>query len=163
MNFEKKSRGPVYRENQIKNKNKPRNYVIVEILLDGMNLQVYYRPWHVVDVYLSIMTLLFFVCHMTLWIYYARVSKIGHSCPSSWWLTTALGLEWFLQFDSFFPWKSWKSFWFSMIFPSLQCTKGHSLRTEVCIHLRRCFENDSLFLLKNMKLAFDPFYNMERL
>ena len=30
----------VYRENQIKNK--PRNYVFVEILLDGMNL--YYRP-----------------------------------------------------------------------------------------------------------------------
>ena len=54
MNFEKKSQNKlmkvqVYRENQIKNKNKPRNYVIVEILLDGMNL--YYRPWHVVDVY----------------------------------------------------------------------------------------------------------------
>ena len=44
----------VDRENRIKKQNQ--NYVIVEILLDGMNL--YYRPWHVVDVYLSIMTLL---------------------------------------------------------------------------------------------------------
>ena len=47
----------VDRENRIKKQNQ--NYVIVEILLDGMNL--YYRPWHVVDVYLSIMTLLFYV------------------------------------------------------------------------------------------------------
>ena len=51
----------VYRENRIQNKHRKQtqNYVIVEILLDGMNL--YYRPWNVVDVYLSIMTLLFFV------------------------------------------------------------------------------------------------------
>ena len=46
----------VDRENRI---NKNQNDVIVEILLDKMNL--YYRPCHVVDVYLSIMTLLLYV------------------------------------------------------------------------------------------------------
>ena len=83
----------VYRENQIKNK--PRNYIIVEILLDGMNL--YYRPWHVVDNNDS--AIFRFVIRLSGYTSITQELAKSIECPSSWWLTTALGLEWFLQFD----------------------------------------------------------------
>ena len=41
----------------------------------------------------------FLFCHMTLWIYYARMCNVNRM-PELWWFTTALGLDLFLQFDS---------------------------------------------------------------
>ena len=41
--------------------------------------------------------------------------------------------------------------------------QGHSLCMEVCIHLRMCHSNDILLWLRNMKVTFDLFYNMEGL